>query len=187
MHIYLIGYRGSGKTTVGKLLAARLGKPSIDCDDLIEQAAGQTIREIFAAEGEMGFRDREQAAIQQLAEQANMQPAVIALGGGAVLREANRAAICQSGRRIWLTAPPETLASRMRGDQSTAARRPALSALSDFDEIVNLLAQREPLYAAVAEKTLNTQGLTAEAICDDIADWLKKIEPAGLPPARPIS
>lgn len=186
MHVYLIGYRGSGKTTIGKLLAVRLDRPSIDCDDLIEQAAGQTIREIFASEGEAGFRDREQAAIEQLAAEAVAQPAVVALGGGAVLREANRAAICRSGRRVWLTAPPHVLASRIRGDQTTAARRPALSTLSDYDEIVNLLAQREPLYAAVAQKTLNTEGLTAEAICDDIADWLKISAPEDLPASRPI-
>lgn len=186
MHVYLIGYRGSGKTTIGKLLAGRLGRPSIDCDDWIEQAAGQTIRNIFATEGEAGFRDLEQAAIEQLAQQADDQPAVVALGGGAVLREANRAAICRSGYRIWLTAPPQTLASRIQADRTTAARRPALSALSDYDEIVHLLAQREPLYAAVAQKTLNTEGLSAEAICNDISDWLKTIESADSPQARPI-
>lgn len=180
MHVYLIGYRGSGKTTVGKLLAERLNRPSVDCDDLIEQAAGQTIREIFATEGEAGFRDREQAAIEQLAEQADLKPAVVALGGGAILRQANRATICRSGYRIWLTAAPATLAARIGADHTTAARRPALSALSGYDEIVDLLAQREPLYAAVAQKTLNTEGLTAEAICGDIADWLKTIEPADL-------
>lgn len=185
MHVYLIGYRGSGKTTVGKLLAARLGKPSVDCDELIEQAAGATIREIFAAEGEAGFRDREQAAIEQLALRADAEPMVVSLGGGAVLREANRTAICRSGCRIWLTAPPQTLAARIGGDQTTAARRPALSALSDYDEIVQLLAQREPLYAAVAQKTFNTDGLSAEAICDDIADWLKLIDPSERLPARP--
>lgn len=186
MHIYLIGYRGSGKTTVGRLLAAQLGRPSIDCDDLIEQAAGRTIREIFVTEGEPGFRDREQAIIEKLALQADLQPAVVALGGGAILREANRTAICRSGRRIWLTAPPQTLAARIQRDQTTAARRPALSALSGYDEIVKLLAEREPLYAEIAQKTLNTEGLSAEAICEDIADWLKNVEPADLPPARPI-
>jgi shikimate kinase len=172
MHIYLIGYRGSGKTTVGRLLAALLGRACVDCDDLIEAAAGKSIREIFADEGEAGFRDREQSEIAQLAGQAESRPMVVSLGGGAILREANRDAIRGSGRSIWLTASPKTLIARMQADATTAERRPRLSALSDYEEIVALLAQRRPLYEMVAEKTVDTDDRDAEAISGEIADWL---------------
>ena len=175
MHVYLIGYRGSGKTTVGKLLAKRLDRTSVDCDDLIEAAAGKTIRELFATEGEAGFRDREQAIIQQVAAEADCRPMVVSLGGGAVLREANRTAICESGYRVWLAAQPETLIQRIRADETTAARRPSLSALNDYDEVVALLRARLPLYESLAQKTVNTDALSAEAISDDIADWLKRM------------
>ena len=173
MHVYLIGYRGSGKTSVGKLLAERLERPWVDCDDLIEAAAGMTIRDIFAAEGESGFRDREQAVIAQLVSEADCRPLVVSLGGGAILREANRNAICRSGRRVWLVAAPETLVARMRADKATADRRPALSALNDYEEVVALVEARRPLYSAVAEKIVDTDTLSVEAITDDIADWLK--------------
>jgi shikimate kinase len=179
MHVYLIGYRGSGKTTVGKLLAKRLDRPCVDCDDLIEAAAGMTIRELFAREGEAGFRDREQAVILQLASEADCRPQVVSLGGGAILREANRDAICGSGRCVWLTASPETLVSRMRADHTTAARRPALSGLSDYAEVVALLEARRPLYVAVAEKTVDTDSRSAEAISDDIADWINNLDRTG--------
>jgi shikimate kinase len=172
MHVYLIGYRGSGKTTVGKLLAARLGWSAVDCDDLVEAAAQQSIREIFAKEGESGFRDREQAIVEQLAAGCESLPRVVSLGGGAILREANRHAICRSGRRVWLTASPETLVRRIRLDSSTAERRPALSALNDYEEVVNILEVRRPLYMAVAQKIVDTESLSAEAISDDIARWL---------------
>lgn len=172
MHLYLIGYRGSGKTTVGKVVAARLGLPAVDCDDLVEQVAGQSIREIFVSEGESGFRDREQAIVEELAAESESQPRVVSLGGGAILREANRTAICSSGRRVWLTASPETLLRRTQSDQSTAERRPALSALNDYEEVVNILAVRRPLYMAVAQKIVDTESLSVEAISDDIVSWL---------------
>ena len=85
----------------------------------------------------------------------------------------NRERICRNGYRVWLTAGPKTLFQRIRGDQTTADRRPALSGLNDYDEIVSMLAFREPLYAEVAQKIVDTENATAEAICDDIADWLK--------------
>ncbi len=94
------------------------------------------------------------------------------MGGGAILREANRRAIENSGWRVWLTASPQKLLERTRADHSTQARRPALSALNDYDEVVSVLAAREPLYRALAQKIVDTETLSVEAIVDDIADWL---------------
>jgi shikimate kinase len=172
MNVYLIGYRGSGKTTVGKRLAERLGLTAVDSDDLIEADAGCTIREIFEREAETGFREREQRIIEQIAAEGDRHPRVVSLGGGAILRDANRAALARSGKAVWLTASPDKLVQRMRADQSTAARRPALSQLSDYDEVVAILATREPLYAATAQKIVNTEDTTVEAICDEIVHWL---------------
>ncbi len=158
-----------GRQTAGRALRVS----AVDSDDLIEQAAQATIREIFEREGEAGFRDREQHAIEQLAAQAEKVQRVVSLGGGAILREANRRALAASGKCIWLTASPEKLVERMRGDAGTAARRPALSQLSDYDEVVAILAARSPLYAAAAQKIVNTEDTTVEAICDEIVAWLK--------------
>lgn len=175
MHLYLIGYRGSGKSTIAKRLSERLGLPWLDTDALIEQAAGCTIREIFEREGESGFRDREQSVIEELTSSASTCPNIVALGGGAILRAANREAIARSGRRIWLTASPQVLHSRIQGDQSTINRRPALSKLNDYEEVVAILGQREPLYRQVAQKTVDTEALSAEAICAIIADWVRSV------------
>ncbi len=126
MHIYLIGYRGSGKSTVGKRLAARLGLPLFDTDEIIEGTAKQSIKEIFESQGESVFRDMETIAVKQLAATARATPAVVSLGGGSVLREENRNAISESGECIWLSASAEFLFDRIQGDQSTKTRRPNL-------------------------------------------------------------
>ena len=145
--IILVGYRGAGKTTVGPVLAARLGWPFADCDDRVEETAGTTIAEIFRTEGEAGFRDRESAALEELLREEKI---VLATGGGAVLREVNRTAMKRAGFVVWLTAPAEVVYRRLTADPTTAARRPALAA-GGLDEVVQLLAAREPLYRAVAD------------------------------------
>jgi len=173
MHLYLLGYRGSGKSTIGKLIGARLGLPVIDADDEIEQQAGASISELFAREGEAGFRDREQQIIAQIAERASSHPTVVSLGGGAILRDINRQTICHSGHRVWLTASPQTLAARIEADRSTALRRPALSKLSGVAEVVKILEQRIPLYAAVAELEVDTEDASIEQIVEKIVSWWK--------------
>src|SRR6188768_2626659 len=112
MHLFLIGYRGSGKTTVGRLLADRLGWAFLDADAVLEDRYGRTIREIFAAEGEAGFRDKESAVLADLCTRTDT---VIATGGGIVLREVNRRLLNQNGFVTWLTADPPTLLARIQG------------------------------------------------------------------------
>src|SRR5689334_7067287 len=104
--LFLIGYRGSGKTTVGRLVADRLGWAFVDADSVLEERYGQTIREIFAAEGEAGFRDKEAAVLADLCRATD---AVIATGGGIVLRAANRVLLKRHGLVVWLAADPPTL------------------------------------------------------------------------------
>lgn len=171
MHIYLMGYRGSGKSTVGRLLAKQLGWPSMDTDDVIETAAAQSIREIFAAEGEAGFRQREQQAIAEVA--GREVPSVIALGGGAILRSDNQRTIQSSGRVVWLQGSAELLSQRIDSDVSTAERRPQLSQRSGYDEVVEILARREPIYRQLAELTVRTDHKSPDEVVLEIVDWLK--------------
>ena len=180
-HIYLIGYRGCGKSSVGPLLAKQLGRPFSDADAVLEADAGQNIRDIFAVEGEGGFRDREEATIAKLAAG---EAAVIATGGGAVLRAANRERLAATGFVVWLGAPAEVLWHRMLSDPTTVARRPNLAG-GGFAEVVELLTAREPLYATTAHATVD--GTASPAVVADriLGLWRAARQPAGSadPPA----
>ena len=171
MHLYLVGYRGSGKTTLAKCLSEQLGIPWFDSDIEVERAEGFSIREIFDRHGETGFRDREVAAIERLSQRPS---AVIALGGGAILRPKNRQTISGTGVCVWLNAQPSELAKRIHGDMTTAQRRPALTGLSSYDEIVSLLARREPLYQEVSQLKIETDQEPLESIAQRVAAWYQK-------------
>jgi shikimate kinase len=159
--VILVGYRGSGKTTVGRLLAAHLGWDFADADDLIEATAGKSIAEIFAAEGEAGFRNREAAALGELCQRERL---VLATGGGAVLRPANRELLRAAGFIAWLTAHPETAWARLQRDPATAARRPNLTATGGVEEVRNLIAAREPLYRELAHFVADADAPSPEAV-----------------------
>ena len=170
MNVVLIGYRGTGKTTVARLLATRLGLTAIDADDLIEAAAGCTIREIFDSGGEARFRDLEQRVLSEL---VGSQGIVLAAGGGAVLREVNRRILSTLGNVVWLTADVETILARTRGDQSTASRRPNLTVAGWRDEVARLLAEREPLYRGCADEIVETSGRSPDEVADKIEQHLQ--------------
>jgi shikimate kinase len=162
--LFLIGPRGSGKTTVARLLAARLGWDWEDADDVLEARCGKTIRAIFAEEGETSFRDKESAV---LAELCGRRRCVVAAGGGVVVREANRALLRASGYVVWLTADAETLWRRLQGDEHTADRRPALT-VGGRAEVEEIIRAREPWYRECACLMVRTEGRSAEAIADEI-------------------
>jgi shikimate kinase len=161
MSILLVGYRGSGKTSIGKKLADRLWQPFVDTDDLIVRAAGRSIREIFADAGEESFRDLESEALRQALA---LKDHVISLGGGAVIREQNRKLIRDSGHRvIYLRCDPATLHQRITADPATAANRPALTPSGgNLDEIKAILAQREPWYRQVMSAELEVTHLSID-------------------------
>ncbi|MCE9564731.1 MAG: shikimate kinase [Planctomycetes bacterium] len=159
--IILIGYRGSGKTTVGQLLAHQLGWTFADADEHLEAVAGKSIAEIFVAEGEPGFRDRESAALADLCKRDRL---VIATGGGAVQRPANRELLRSSGFVAWLTASPETSWNRLRGDPTTAARRPNLTPKGGFEEVQTLIAARTPLYRELAHFSADADTRSPEEV-----------------------
>jgi shikimate kinase len=171
--IYLIGYRGTGKTSVARELAARLGYDWVDSDDVVEREAGKTIAEIFAAEGEDGFREREVRAVDALSRPSTssgsaQRPVVVALGGGAVLREESRQAICGAGPVVWLTATADTILERLAADPVTARRRPGLTSVGGRAEIEKLLVVRTPLYRQCATLVVDTEGKTPAEVADQI-------------------
>jgi shikimate kinase len=164
--IFLIGYRGTGKTTVARELAARLGWKWIDADDVVEQQAGKTIARIFAEHGESAFRDFETSAVTSLCMKTQ---AVVALGGGAVLREVNRQSINATAEPVvWLTATVDTILARVNADQSSSARRPNLTTAGGREEVDSLLVERMPLYRECATLVVDTDGKTATDVVEEI-------------------
>jgi shikimate kinase len=163
--IFLIGYRGTGKTSVARLLAERLGRDWIDADDEIERRAGKAIADIFAEDGERAFRDLEAEVVAEL---CRWRRSIVALGGGAVLSEANRTAIRLAGVVVWLTATVDTLERRLEADESTASRRPNLTTSGGRAEIENVLATREPIYRACATFEVDTEDKTPTQVVDEI-------------------
>lgn len=157
--LLLIGMMGAGKTTVGRILADRLGWPYVDSDSQVHQATGKTVPELFAEGGEAGFRAAEAAALRSAVDEPG--PAVVSVAGGAVLDAENRRVISSAGSVVWLRADPATLAARV-GDGSG---RPLL----DDDPVAALQrldAVRRPLYADLADDVVDVDDLTP----DDVAD-----------------
>lgn len=164
--VFLIGYRGTGKTSVARELAIRLSCDWLDADDVIEQRAGKSIAEIFADDGETAFRDLEAAVLAELSGKTGL---VVSLGGGAVLRESNRSVIRSAGSVVWLTASVDLIVARLAADETTASRRPNLTSAGGRAEIENLLNQRMPLYRECATLIVDTEGKTVAQVVDEIA------------------
>ena len=167
--IILIGYRGTGKTTIARKLADRLSIPAFDSDVEIERQAGKSIAKIFDQDGELVFRDTEESVIAEIL--AWSAPFVLATGGGAILRGSTRERLRQSGRVIWLTATPEVILRRITNDVTTQTMRPNLTSLPMREEIVAVLEQRRLLYAETAHTTLDTDSQTADEIVETILAW----------------
>ena len=173
MNVVLLGYRGSGKTSAGRVLADRTGRTFVDADVELVRTVGRSIKDIFETDGEAVFRDFESVVLLNLLKLDN---AVLALGGGVILRPANRDALLAADAvRVYLRADAATLHARIHADPATAANRPALTPLGgDVREIESLLATREPLYRDVATHTLDVSGLCV----DDVAEQIRRmIEP----------
>lgn len=166
--IYLIGYRATGKTTVGRVLADLLRWNFIDADVYLESQAGKTIRDIFQEEGEASFRDRESLNLKELSQR---QDHVIATGGGIILREENRQRMKETGFVVWLTATAPTLWARIQADSTTLERRPNLT-VGGIEEVETLLEARLPLYEMGCDLRISTEGESPERLASAIlAAW----------------
>ncbi|HWW54408.1 MAG TPA: shikimate kinase [Acidimicrobiales bacterium] len=165
-HLVLVGMMGSGKSTVGQALAARLHRPFADSDALIEARTGQTVKQIFAERGEPAFRAEESAVLEEAL--ASPSPAVIAAAGGAVLDAANRRllrAAARSGLVVWLRAAPAVLAQRVVPSLASGGHRPLLE--HDPAEALNRLdAIRRPLYEEVADIAIDVDDRSVDEIAD---------------------
>lgn len=166
---------GSGKSTVGRQLSRRLQLPFFDSDHLIEQRLGCSIREYFAREGEAAFRDLEE---QVLAELAQGPDAVVATGGGAVLREANRNALRAGGKVIYLRSTPEELYRRLRHD----TQRPLLQVADPMARLRTLYAERDALYRETAHFQIETGRPSVPTLVNMI---VMQLELAGFLPPPP--
>ncbi|MFP4573986.1 MAG: shikimate kinase [Desulfobacterales bacterium] len=165
MNIYLIGYRCTGKTSVAKLLAQKLGMEFTDTDLLLEQQAGMHISDYVSRYGWESFRDLESEIISSLASRSGLAAAT---GGGIVLREKNIFSMKDTGIVVWLTALEKTILARMRADENTRYQRPALSADPLEKEVINTLKQRTPLYENACHMQVSTDGADIDQVCETI-------------------
>ncbi len=169
-NIFLIGLMGAGKSTVGRLLARRLGKRFVDSDHEIEKRNGVTIPVIFEIEGEDGFRRREQEVLVDLAQETDL---VLSTGGGIVLRSDNREVLRNQGFVVYLSARPELLAERTRHDRS----RPLLNVDDPLARLRELYAVRDPLYREVAHAVVETGRGAPQQVVQAIVGELLKGQP----------
>lgn len=165
MIVTLIGYRGSGKTSVGRELSRRLGWPCIDADDVVEERGGCSIREMFEQRGERFFRDLEEEVVADILKGESK---IVSPGGGAILRETTRRRIQEAGPVIWLQGSVEVLGRRLEGDGGSGDRRPGLTSKGMLDEIRDVLTRREPLYRSMATLVLSTDQKSVEQLADEI-------------------
>jgi shikimate kinase / 3-dehydroquinate synthase len=168
--IALIGFMGTGKTVVGRLLAEKLGKRFIELDAEIEIKAGKTVAAIFREDGEACFRKMEAQITADISTQKNT---VVACGGGIVLDKANVFRLKQEYVIVCLSAAPADILTRISGEQGT---RPLLDVADKGKKIEELLADRRPLYGQAAEITVNASGIDPAGVAQKIVDALSKYE-----------
>ena len=174
-NLFLIGYRCTGKSSVGRLLAATLDRSFVDTDSLVVSKSGMSIRGIVDNRGWEAFRRVERTALQQV---CTVDRQVVATGGGIVLDADNIKLMKKSGRIIWLMASPEIIKARMVQDQDSVAFRPALTSADSISEIEETLAKRAPLYQHAMDVRVDTDNFSLDAIVDIIMENLNRLYPA---------
>jgi shikimate kinase len=173
LKIACVGLPGSGKSTVGRQLARRLGLPFVDSDQVIEQRIGCSIREFFEREGEVSFRDLEQLVIDELTQG---EPCVLSTGGGTVLRPVNREHLRVRAQVVYLHSAPEEVFRRLRHDQN----RPLLQVADPLARLRDLYIARDPLYRETARFVIETGRPSVSTLVNMI---LMQLELAGVVPA----
>ncbi len=165
--LFLIGFMGSGKSTVSRHMSQALQIPKIEMDDLLAERAGKPITQIFAEEGEEVFRQRETELLRELGAG---EPAIISCGGGVVLRPENVEIMKRTGTILMLSATPETIYSRVRH----STKRPILNGNMNVEFIAELMAKRDPAYRAAADVTVSIDGKTSEIVAKEIAEMIHR-------------
>jgi 3-dehydroquinate synthase len=168
-HLILAGFMGTGKSTVGRLLADRLQRPFVDCDVEIEAVAAKRISDIFAEAGERAFRALETRVLQSLLRRE--EPMILALGGGALCSAENVALVKSAGSVVCLSADPATIYQRV---QVQAGQRPLLKVADPLTKIHELLESRQSAYAQ-ADVQLDTTALEPEAVVEEVLDWMNRV------------
>jgi shikimate kinase len=169
VNVVLIGYRGAGKTTVGRFLSRRLKRPFVDCDEYIEESSSLSIREIFELCGERHFRVIESEAIERISARNGQ---VIATGGGAVLQYKNVRRLKANGVLFFLDADADVSHERICAEPGGLSRRPALTGKDRLVEVREQIAFRRPYYLRAADATIDTAGREPRAIADQIVAYL---------------
>ena len=172
-NLFLIGYRCTGKSSVGRGLAATLGREFVDTDSVIVSKTGISIRKTVDERGWQYFRRLEHNALRQV---CFVDRQVVATGGGIVLDAANVELMKEGGKIIWLKAAPDTIKSRMVQDQASQGFRPALTSKDSISEIEETLAAREPLYRQAMDFAVDTDHRAIDDICDAIVGNLKAMD-----------
>lgn len=165
--VLLVGMMGAGKTTIGSILAERLGWVFVDSDAEILARTGRSVPEIWRSDGEAAFRVEEAAALAGALTRA--EPTVVGVAGGAVLDPANRELISGAGPVVWLRARPETLAARVGEGEG----RPLLTG-DPAGNLRRLDAERRPVYAELADLVVDVDGLTPEAVVERVLPTLRE-------------
>jgi shikimate kinase len=168
-NLFLIGPMGAGKTTVGRQLSEALQLEFIDSDHEIQRRTGVDIPTIFEFEGEEGFRNREQAVIDELTAKEGI---ILATGGGVVLREANRQKLCSRGLVVYLQCSPEQQFERTCRDRN----RPLLQTENPLERLRSLMRMRDPLYRQTANIVINTEGRNTHSVVREITRHLSSTE-----------
>jgi shikimate kinase len=170
LNIVLTGFMGAGKTTVGRMIAERLGYAFVDMDEEIERATGLSVNRIFEMYGEAAFRERETVLTARLAGRDRQ---VVSCGGGWALNPGNVARMEDSSKLVYLKASPNTILRRTGGDSS----RPLLNVSNREDRVVSLLGTRAPVYLSVADLVVDTDDITPEQVSEKILEEAEKWAP----------
>jgi len=174
MNIVLIGYRCTGKSSIGRRLADILEWRFVDTDELLEKKLGMSISEFVSEKGWNEFREAEKGIIREISDLDN---SVIATGGGVVLNEDNMKILRKNGWIVWLRADPETIKQRMLKDKKNV--RPSLKGTDPIDEIKEVLKERAFLYQRNSDLSLNTDNSSVEELCDEIIKEFQRVRDAG--------